>query len=236
MRVKEYLSIREIDFQSVNVFEDDGREQLAALGARSVPVVSRGDQFVYAQVMKDVVEFLQLEDDTGPVLTPAQLAERYSRVLDTAIRLTLQMPDDCLQRELPNRPRSWRVLLHHVFQIPVAFLDMESTGAALSYENMVAPPPDDMTSAIAIAQFGESVKERFIAWWNNTQAADFSASVPTYFGSTSRHEMLERTVWHSTQHVRQVASLLEQAGITPDEPLTSEDIAGLPLTDVIWDS
>ncbi len=236
MRVKEYLSIREIEFQSINVFEDDGREQLEALGARSVPVVSRGDQFVYAQVMKEVVDFLQLEDDTAPELTPAQLFERYNHVLDTAIRLTRQMPNDCLQRELPNRPRSWRVLLHHVFQIPVAFLDMESTGETLTYENMVAPPPDDMTSSLAIAEFGSAVQQRFGGWWSTAQNADFTGSVPTYFGGTTRHEMFERTVWHSTQHVRQVASLLEQADVTPDKPLTSEDITGLPLTEVIWDS
>lgn len=206
------------------------------MGARSVPVVSQGDQFVYAQVMKEVVDFLQLEDDTGPVLTPQQLVERYTKVLNTAIRLTHQMPDDCLARELPNRPRSWRVLLHHVFQIPVSFLDMEETGDELSYENMVAPPPEDMTSSVAIAEFGSSVKARFCSWWNDSQNADFEAAVPTYFGTTSRHEMLERTVWHSTQHVRQVASLLEQAGIKPDRPLDKGDISGLPLTDVIWDS
>ena len=47
--------------------------------------------------------------------------------------------------------------------------------------------------------------------------------------------MLERTVWHSTQHVRQVASLLEQAGIEPIKQITSQDIAGLPLTETVWD-
>ena len=45
----------------------------------------------------------------------------------------------------------------------------------------------------------------------------------------------ERTVWHTGQHVRQVASLLEQAGITPDRPLSARDIRGLPLTEAIWD-
>lgn len=191
---------------------------------------------MYAQVMQEVVNFLQLEDDTAPVLSPAELFVRFDHVLNTAIRLTAQMPSDCLERELPNRPRSWRVLLHHVFQIPVAFLDMESNGETLTYENMVAPPPADMTSSLAIAEFGRQVQSRFRGWWEDAQSEDFSGNVPTYFGVTSRHEMLERTVWHATQHVRQVASLLEQAGITPDDPLTSEDIDGLPLTDVIWDS
>ncbi len=47
--------------------------------------------------------------------------------------------------------------------------------------------------------------------------------------------MLERTVWHSTQHVRQIASLLDRAGVAPERPLTPADIRGLPLTDTVWD-
>ena len=50
--------------------------------------------------------------------------------------------------------------------------------------------------------------------------------MPTYFGGTTRHEMLERTVWHSTQHIRQIAALLEQVGIAPDAPLTARDTDG----------
>ena len=208
---------------------------LQALGARSVPVVSKGDKFVFAQVIKDVVDFLELEDDTAPELSPDALAARYDGILETAIRLTRQMPDARLEDELPNRPRSWRVLMHHVFQIPVAFLDMEETGETLTDETMVAPPPDDMTTSADIARFGEAVRARFQDWWADARGGDFSGDVPTYFGATSRHEMLERTVWHSTQHVRQVASLLQQAGVAPDRPLTAADIENLPLTDAVWD-
>ncbi len=210
-------------------------EQLRRFGARSLPVVSRGDKFVIAQVISDVVRFLGLDADTGPQLTPAELSARYDHVLETAIRLTRQMPNGCLTRELPNRPRSWRVLMHHVFQIPVSFLDMEDTGQALSSETMLAPPPEDMRTTEQIAAFGEQIRTRFAAWWQRAQAEDFTGQVPTYFGGTSRHEMLERTVWHSTQHARQLASLLQQAGIEPDSPLTAADIKGLPLTEKIWD-
>lgn len=208
---------------------------MARIGARSIPVVSRGDEFVFAQVIADVVDFLDLEDDPAPELSPAALANRFDGNLQTAIRLVRQMPDDNLERELPNRPRSWRVLLHHVFQVPVAFLDLEDTGETLTHESFVAPPPDEMQTSAQIADFGESVRSRFNAWWDGAKDEDFSGQVPTYFGGTTRHEMLERTVWHSTQHVRQVASLLEQAGVTPDRPLTKADIEGLPLTDVVWD-
>ena len=69
---------------------------LKALGARSVPVVSKGDKFVFAQVIKDVVDFLGLNEETGPVLSPAQLAERYQDILGRAVSLVAQMPDECL--------------------------------------------------------------------------------------------------------------------------------------------
>jgi hypothetical protein len=217
------------------VLEENGLAELQRLGARSVPVVSRGDNFVFAQIIKDVVEFLDLDDDTAPVLSPAELAARYDSVLETALRLTAQMPDDRLTDELPNRPRSWRVLMHHVFQIPTAFLNMEETGNELAYEDLVAPPPEDMKTSAHIAAFGEVLRGRFKNWWQEVQNEEFSGTVPTYFGGTTRHEMLERTVWHSTQHVRQVASLLEQAGVAPDRPLTQAHIKGLPLTDKVWD-
>ncbi len=205
------------------------------IGARSVPVISKGDKYVFAQVIKDVVDFLDMEDDTAPELSPAELAGSFDDILETAIRLTRQMPDDHLERELPNRPRSWRVLMHHVFQIPVSFLDMEEKGETLTYESLTAPPPDNLKTSADVATFGEAVRSRFRNWWQRAESQDFSGDVPTYFGATSRHEMLERTVWHSTQHVRQVASLLDQAGVTPDRPLTGDDIRGLPLTETVWD-
>jgi hypothetical protein len=79
------------------------------------------------------------------------------------------------------------------------------------------------------------VRTRFQDWWRDVEGQDFSGEVPTYFGGTSRHEMMERTVWHSTQHTRQIASLLEQAGVLADNPLTPGHIRGLPLTETVWD-
>ncbi|MFT5445666.1 MAG: hypothetical protein ACI9DC_000827 [Gammaproteobacteria bacterium] len=210
-------------------------QTLRDLGARSVPVVSRGKQFVFAQVIKDVVEFLGLNDDTKPQLSPTELAERYQTVLDSAIRLVRQMPNDQLQNQLPNRPRSWLALMYHLFQIPLSFLDMEEKGIAQSYESLTALPPPEVGKSADVARIGEQTRERFMTWWQNAESSDFALEIEPYFGTTSRHELLERTVWHTAQHTRQLASLLEQAGVTPEHPLSSADIRGLPLTDKVWD-
>lgn len=200
-----------------------------------MPVVARDGRFVYAQVIAEVIAFLGLDESCGPALSPAALAARADVVLETAARLVRQLPDAALENVLPNRPRSWRVLAHHVFQIPVAFLEMEEKGTRLEYEVMVAPPPGDMRTGASIAEFGEAVRERFARWWVRSAGADFAQRVDTYFGGTSRHEMLERTVWHSAQHVRQLAALLESIGIAPERPLGAAEIRDLPLTDRIWD-
>ena len=66
--------------------------ELRKLGARSVPIVSRGAKFVFAQVIKDVVDFLDLPDDTAPELAPADLAARLDRILESAFGSPARCP------------------------------------------------------------------------------------------------------------------------------------------------
>jgi hypothetical protein len=209
-------------------------DELRRLGARSVPVVSRGERFVFAQLIGDVVEFLGLDVNTRPELPPAELARRLDCVLAAAQRYTRQMPQQAMERQLPDRPRSYRVLLHHVFQIPAAFVDAME-GGTLSYENMVAGPPEEMRSPAAIVEFGGQVRRRVDAWWDGLDDRSGSQPVDTYYGTQPMHEVLERTTWHCAQHVRQVMSLLERLGIPPDRPLTREELQGLPLPEKVWD-
>jgi hypothetical protein len=210
-------------------------EDLQRLGAKSVPVVSMGDKFVFAQVIRDVIEFLELDEDPSPELTPVELVERFKEILKTAVSLVHQFPDVSLNNELHNRPRSWKVLLHHVFQIPKAFLDHEEKNLEYTYEMMTASPPENLKTSEDIANFGKEISKRFSYWWQESRDTDFSKQVTTYFGRTLRHELLERTVWHSTQHARQLQSLLESLDIKPDVIITKEQQEGLPLTEEIWD-
>jgi len=52
---------------------------------------------------------------------------------------------------------------------------------------------------------------------------------------TSRHELLERTVWHSTQHARQIESLLESIDVKPKISFHQDHFRDLPLSDILWD-
>jgi len=192
LKLKEFLSVRGIEFESINVLEGaEGLAELRRLGARSVPILSRGDEWVFAQNLGHVVKFLGLNEKTGPVLTPDQLVARTDLILSAASRLIRQMPDAHLATEVPNRPRSYKVLAHHIFQIQDVFLDM-ADGETLTYELLAKPPPEELQTFSDIADFGDKIRNRMLTWWAAKVDKSGKDPVKTYYGPQTLHETMER--------------------------------------------
>ncbi len=230
------MSARAVDYQSINVAGNpDGMAQLQALGARSVPVVAKGDQFVIGQSLRDVGAFLGLDAEDAGILPPGELVQRLDWVLAAAQRYLRQLPDSEMLAELPGRPRSYRTLTYHIFQITRGFL-IVARGGELTYELLGLEAGDDLISFADIADDGEIARLDLLAWWAGPgQSADFDAPVATYYGPQSLHDILERTAWHTAQHVRQMLFILDGLNITPDGPIGDRELAGLPLPTEVWD-
>jgi hypothetical protein len=209
--------------------------ELAKLGARTVPVIARGDQWINGQVINDIIGFLDLGARQQPKLSPAQLIERLDVILQAAQRYTRQFSREQLALKLRNRDRSYRVLLHHIFRIPQAFVESAEADSELQYNSLVAPPPDHLQSGAAIADYGNEVRQQLQQWWQHLDDRDCRGNIDTYYGRQTLPEMLERTTWHSGQHVRQVMTLLDDLGIEPDERLDAGAFADLPLPEKVWD-
>ena len=175
-----------------------------------------------------------MDEKTGPVLTPAQLVTRLQRFLDIALRIIPQMPDDRLETEVPNRPRSYRVLAHHMFRIAETFLEV-ADDAALTYEKLTARPPDAMRTTADITAYGAGVRQRLAAWWDAKPDKSARETIQTYYGPQLLHEYLERTTWHVGQHTRQWVMLLGMNGVVPDGPPGEADFANLPMPSSVWD-
>ncbi|MBK5105778.1 MAG: NrdH-redoxin [Burkholderiales bacterium] len=236
LRTKEFLTRRGVDYESINVQGNSaGMEQLRSLGARSVPVVSRGERFVYAQTLTDVVKFLDLQIKLHEPLSPAELVRKLDLVLTAAARYIRQIPDDRLALPFRNRNRPIRSLGCHVFRIPEAFLEVAPAGP-LSYERIMAEPAAQVGTGEDIARYGEGVLARFKQWWAGYADKSCATEMDTYFGRHPMHAVLERAVWHPTQHTRQLMLILDDLGIEPDRRLTADDLAGLPLPEKAWDS
>jgi glutaredoxin len=234
LRVKEFLASQGIEFQSIDVHNDpDGLEQLRALGARSVPVVALGGRYSLAQSLRDVIRFLDLKTRVMETLPPQALVEKLDLVLCTAARLTGQFSDAQLRSVFRNRNRSVGALSFHV--VRVAQMGLQAAQQQeLRFESFDDLPPenwggDDLTT------WSEEIRSQLRNWWQNETRKALTYRVPTYYGRRTMHEVLERTAWHAAQHTRQLALILESYGITPDRPLNTNDLAGLPVPEEVWD-
>jgi hypothetical protein len=207
---------------------------LRRLGARSVPVLSRGDDWIFAQNIGHVVKFLGLQEATGPTLAPDQLMQLLHLFVRTAIRIVPQMPDWRLSTEVPNRPRSYLALGHHLFRIPEGMLEV-AAGATLTNDMLTGGPPVEMNTSAALAVYGQQVLAALDAWWDTKADKTGRMIVQTYYGPQLLHELMERTTWHCGQHVRQWFMLLGMAGIAPVVTLDDSAFAGLPMPTSVWD-
>jgi hypothetical protein len=198
-------------------------------------VLSRGDDFVFAQNIAQVVEFLKLNEKTGPVLAPAQLVERMERFIDTTLRIVPQMPDDKLETLAPNRPRTYARLAHHMFRICEAFTEVAAGKFFANAMPGEVHDPAEMASTAALTAYGGRVKVKVETWWATTPDKEAQAEVDTYYGKQKLHEVMERATWHIAQHTRQWVMLLGLHGIAADRPLGEADFADLPMPKQVWD-
>lgn len=234
LRTKEFLRAHGIAFESINVREDpQAAAQLAALGARSVPVVARGAEFVYGQDLATVAAFVGVSVDRVRLDVPV-LTARLLALLDTAAALAAQLPQDAWHQKLPGRERTHLDLAYHMSQVVVGFLDA-ALGGRLTYEHFERRAPEHVASAADVARLLRSVSQALAVWWGANQAR-LPAALDTYYGPQPLHALLERTTWHVAQHARQLERLLELRGAVPEPRLEPALLSGLPLPDDVWDA
>jgi hypothetical protein len=202
-----------------------------------VPVLARGDQYIFCQNLEDVAEFVGLQGTGHTPLPPAVLVNKWITVLRAAQRYIRQIPDHRLsERAIDNRDRSIRLLTHHIFRIGEAFLETAIDDVEYRANNANVPPEDgSCTTGVEIAAYGESIIGRIENWWTGLENKSCQQKVKTFYGTPPMHQLFERSTWHSAQHVRQLIAVLERFRMEPNERLTADDLAGLPLPDGIWD-
>jgi hypothetical protein len=211
-----------------------GMEQLKAMGLRNVPVVAIGERYTFAQNLKDVAKFVGVALNRSQ-LPASVLAPRYDSILETAQGLVRQVPLEQLgERVIPNRPRLIRPFLYHIFRIGEAFL-IAYDGEKYSNTLANVEPPQSVRTPDQIAAYGQEVRDRLQSWWASNADRTLAKEIDTYYGMQSAHDVFERTTWHSAQHCRQLAVLLDRLGIPPQAPLSREQLDGLPLPEGIWE-
>jgi hypothetical protein len=237
LRTKEFLTRHGVPFLSRNVLADDGAyEELERFGLRQVPIVTRGDAWANGQVLADVAKLAGIAWGGARILPVAELHLRLETLLLAALRFLEQLPEEALDRQLPNRPRSYADLAYHIFNIADAFLEHEEAGIPLTFDSYNRVPQPGPAMKARLLAYGAEVQRRLADWFDGPgRSRDWRARADVYYGEQTLHDFLERTTWHAGQHVRQLAWVLEGMGIAPEEPLGRAVFEGLPMPEKVWD-
>lgn len=215
----------------------NGQQQLFDLGPRTVPVLAKGERYIFCQNLEDVAEFVGLEGSGHTPLAPHELLGKWINVLRAAQRCIRQVPGGRLsERVIHNRDRSIRLMGHHIFRIAEAFLDTALDDVEYQVSNANVPPAEGACiDGAEIASYGEEIIERLEGWWRRLDDKSCARKVKTFYGAQPMHQLLERSTWHSAQHTRQLVAVLERFDIEPAGRLTAADLAGLPLPEGLWE-
>lgn len=237
LRTKEFLTKNRVAFLSRNVLADEGAyEELARFGLRQVPIVTRGNEWVNGQVLKDVARIAGFAYGGTTQYAPDELFRRLYRVIDGSARFIGQLDEAQLATVLPGRPRSLTQLGYHLFNVADAFVEHEE-GIPLTFASYNREPaPGTMTKEELLA-YGRHVRGRVSAWQTaHGASADWTARADVYYGEQTLHDFLERTTWHAGQHSRQLMWMMaEKLAVPPIDPLGEETYGGLPMPESVWD-
>ncbi len=236
LRTKEFLTRYDVAFESRNVLADEAAfGELARFGLRHVPIVTKGERWANGAILKDVAELVGIEGVDMTMLAPQELWRRLILFLDGALRFYGQIPDRSLHDQLPNRPRSYTDLVYHIFSNADAFVE-EKEGIPLVVESYRRRPAADANGRSDIAAYAQRVFARLNDWHDRKfKDCDWKSKADVFYGEQNQHQFLERTAWHCAQHVRQLMWVLEGLDVTVRQPISSQEFAGLPMPQKVWD-
>ena len=227
--MKEFLSTRAVDYESIDVAADPGAlARLAEHGLRSVPAVELNDTVVVGIDLAQVSELIGIDFEASVMLPALVLRRRLIRGLAVARSLWEALPPDTLDDHLPGRPRSLISLAHHIVAIGDSFVAV-AQGADFD-RALAAAEPALLESVEALGRWQAAVAGKVEA-----VHLEPGRTVPTYFGDQTEHWLLERCTWHVMQHARQLQMVIDQRGLHSNDSITEVDLDGLPLPENAWD-
>jgi hypothetical protein len=213
--------------------DPEARREMERLGVPRPPGLAGGDRVVHGWNPAGYAALLGVPYRDAGRFTPTELAARLDRVLESGQRLVERFDVARMDHVPPERTRTVRDLAYHVYRVALSFIDAADRGELPEAWFEERAPADLVTGADA-ARYGALVRGRIAGWFQGAGADEFRRTLMTYYGPQAADELLERTVWHAGQHLRQLYVLAERLGVTPPAPLPADALQGLPLPEAIW--
>jgi glutaredoxin len=232
VRLKEFVTDHGLEFESVNVLEHpEGMDELTAAGLRGVPAVRNGSKFAYAQSLDDVADLLGVANRHDR-LPQHILLHRWDQILLKAKSIIIAFDGEALcRRVIPQRERTIRELSIHVFQVAESFMRQVADDTINARAIYLDPRPDIKTRDQLLAYI-EGTHTEFRNAFLQASSKPIPHRLNTHYGHQPSAQVLERGVWHSAQHARQLDFVA--AGMGAELQIPEGLYAGLPLPKRLW--
>jgi glutaredoxin len=231
LRMKEFVERMGIAHRAVDVnAAPEQARRLAALGL-GVPAAVRGEVGVPGVDLVGIAHLAGIAYEPPNPLDPDELHQRYGAIATVTAGLIARLGADALEYKSPDRDRTMRQLALHASTIMRGFVGAEETNVFTDGYEFVSPELAGSATAEQILAVLAETRTVFEQWWEQVGYDDpFDRILESVWGTWTLHEALERAVWHTTQHTRQLEYfVLDALLLGPAPRLSHELLAGLPL-------
>ena len=194
-----------------------------------MPVTVIADQAIVGFNPNQLADALQLDVKTAPH-DPSETVPLLKRLLEAVERAVRQMPDDKLDWAAPDRDRPMREFAYHIFMMVQNTMEEISTGVAPARSDFIGR---SYISFQDIADYGRTVIEQYRTWAPK-QDVDALRTPLAKANTRSRAELLDQIAGHTTQHLRQLYSVLENFGITPKGRIQDSELPPEYVLTILW--
>jgi glutaredoxin len=231
LKAKEFLEEQGLPFESMNVLASQpAMDEIVKAGFRSVPVVRRGDKYMYAQNLDEVAELLGVSR-SHKRLPQGELLDRWDQILGYGKRIIGSFTEEQLKRRaIADRDRTIRLLSLHVYQIVDAFM-MSVYDGLVDIIPTINDERLDIATRDDLSRYTDDIIAKYHAF-RQSHRDQLPDSIVTYYGEQPSGLVLERGCWHSGQHVRQLDVIA--AGMGAEFQVPPEVWQGLPMPKRLW--
>jgi uncharacterized damage-inducible protein DinB len=178
---------------------------------------------------------LNLAGTKAQLVADEKFFETLDHLLEAVIRATRQVPTEHLMWRPSDRDRSLKLFCYHILADPENILESIRTqtydgtfkfgykAASESFQHM-----DE------VARFGEETRIRVRQRARTITAEELDRTIDGYSGQTNGHTLLHHVSGHTAHHLLQLYEFLRMIGVEPNDPLTEEDLKGIPKPKKLW--
>ena len=195
---------------------------------KSLPIVRIASEYYSGTNLLKVAQLLNLSYDPTPQLDARELILRICEVNSALATYATAIPEGMLSDKLPGRERTILGLVNHIAEISAVLIDV-CDGDAFTATKAVAESETER-SVVEIIDRTQQLNDQLVDLTLNPHT-----TVDTYYGDQSLHAVLNRSVCHSAQHLRQLDHFCRLQHVYVESIELSSILENLSLPQNVWD-